>query len=148
MNIEFLYYELLAILGYVINKALWLGDGEGFAGWGSYVFRCSLSIKTASSIVNTISICLRDGYRPGGGGVAGTVEHAAHICHFGSIPGGEVQSKVGGGVAGIIEHAAHICHFGSIPGGEVQSKVGGGVAGIREHVAHICHVGSIPRREI
>ena len=93
-----------------------LCEGERFAGWWSCVCRCSLSIETASSIVDTISVCLRDGYRPGGSGVAGRIEHVAHICHFGSIPGREVQGKGGGGATGRLEHAAHVCYVGGIPG--------------------------------
>ena len=122
-----------------------LCEGERFAGWGSRVCRSSFSIKTTSSIVDTISVRPRNGYGPGGGGAAGTIENATHICHVRSIPGREIKIKCCGGAAGKIEHAAHICHIGSIPGRKVADRPGGGgEAGIIEHVAHICHIGSIP----
>ena len=74
-----------------------------------------MSVEVISSVVDTVPVCLRNGYRPGGGRVAGVREHATHICHVGSIPGREIQSKGGGGVAGRIEHVAHVCHIRSVP---------------------------------
>ena len=124
----------------MIGIKLWLGESEGFASWWRIVDLGGLSIKEVGGIIYIITVCLRNGYRPGSGGITGIGEHVIHISHVRSIPRREIKSKSGSGVAGSGEHMRRIYHIGSIPRGEVKNKSSGIVAGTPEHFRHIHYI--------